>query len=199
MFNEEGEQNVTTVDIAHELDISPGNLYYHFKGKDSIIQSLFDDFEQDMNELCCAKAVRRLNIRDQWFYIYVIFEQIHRYRFLYLNLTDILQRLPNIEKRFKRLITLKQNSVLSITKVLSRHKLIRASEYEQQRLAETVTMTLIYWFPYQLLSKQTQLTETLIHTGVNQIMSLFGPYLDGNQKEFYHACQELYEYLVQPK
>ena len=34
LFNSQGEQNVTSVDIALELDISTGNLYYHYKNKE---------------------------------------------------------------------------------------------------------------------------------------------------------------------
>ena len=49
LFNTEGESDTTTIDIANELDISPGNLYYHFKGKDQIIAELFQQYELAMS------------------------------------------------------------------------------------------------------------------------------------------------------
>ena len=62
LFNEEGEQNVTPVDIANVLEISPGNLYYHFKGKDPIIHQLFLDFEEEFRMVLHAPIDKPLEL-----------------------------------------------------------------------------------------------------------------------------------------
>jgi len=60
LFNEEGEANTTTIDIANELDISPGNLYYHFKGKDQIIDELFQQYELALGSTLAAPIEKPL-------------------------------------------------------------------------------------------------------------------------------------------
>ncbi len=45
LFNQQGERSVSTNHIAAHMDISPGNLYYHFPNKQAIIAVLFAEYE----------------------------------------------------------------------------------------------------------------------------------------------------------
>jgi AcrR family transcriptional regulator len=75
LFNRFGEPNVSTTLISAELNISPGNLYYHYPAKDELINSLFDRFERALNELLHAADDVR-NVEDAWFFMHSLFELI---------------------------------------------------------------------------------------------------------------------------
>ena len=77
LFNDEGEPNVTTVDIAAEMDISPGNLYYHFKGKEAIIEQLYLAMEKDLKDILKTQVTNEINDANGWSSLYVVVWQMH--------------------------------------------------------------------------------------------------------------------------
>ena len=64
MFNRFGEPNVSTTAISAELNISPGNLYYHFPAKDILVNTLFDRYAESLetwrtpgfSSTCCSNC-----------------------------------------------------------------------------------------------------------------------------------------------
>jgi len=58
LFNQFGEPNVTTTVISDEMNISPGNLYYHFRNKDEIIEEIFRAFEREIEDTLAAPEKR---------------------------------------------------------------------------------------------------------------------------------------------
>ena len=51
LFNQKGEPNVSTMEVANEMGISPGNLYYHFHGKEPLVIGLFERFQGELAPL----------------------------------------------------------------------------------------------------------------------------------------------------
>ncbi len=193
LFNLEGEQNVTTVDIANEMDISPGNLYYHFRGKESIIDSLYHDYENNLNSLLHQSLDRDWDLEQLWLFIYVIFEEIFKFRFFYLNSSELILRYPDIERRFRRLIKNKVLTIETLCKTFLDEKALADDFWDSKLLAENISLCLMYWFPYQYLLNPKKESSMLIHRGVYNILSLLVPYTGKNQQAFLLDVQSLYQ------
>ena len=92
LFNRFGVPRVTTADIAEEMNISPGNLYYHFRNKDEIVNELFGAFEDRLEALLPASGGGIAGVEDLWLFLHLLFEAMWDHRFLYRDLDEILFR-----------------------------------------------------------------------------------------------------------
>ncbi len=196
LFNLEGEPNTTTVDIANELDISPGNLYYHFKGKDVIIGELFNQFEQDLKEILSAPIEKPLSLEDNWYYLYVVFEEIYNFRFFYRNLTDLLERYPDIRKRFARLLRMKRDTLRAVWTALTRESEIETYEHEVDAAVENMLLVLNFWLNFDEMVNGEREPALVIHQGVYQLMVCIAPYLGAQQLAFYQQVQDIHQAIT---
>ncbi len=196
LFNDEGEPNVTTVDIANELDISPGNLYYHFKGKEALIEALYEHFDAQMSEFLHAPVESALSLEDNWYYLYVLFEEIYQFRFFYRNLSDLLQRYPALRKRFRRLLELKRRTARTIAEDMASQGVLEIAPEALDRLSDSITMTLTYFMTYEDLLYGGLPGPVVMHKGVYQVMTQVAPYFGEQHQAFLGASQDLYETLL---
>lgn len=193
LFNEEGETHVTTVDVANSLDISPGNLYYHFKGKEVIILALFQRHEASFSELLQAPLSQQLKIEDAWYYLYLIFEEIYQYRFLYQDISQLLLHYPPLNKRFRSLIQQQFRTANSLIRQLCKVDIIDIDPLAQGTLVHSVVMTVTFWLTFDQLKGGNQGAQQIIHQGVFQILSLLMPYLSPQATELRERCIQYYQ------
>ncbi len=197
LFNEEGEPNVTTVDIAAELDISPGNLYYHFKGKASIILTLYESFESELVEILNA-PVTDLQGDDSWIYMYVLFERIYQFRFFYQNQHDILRRVPELQPRFRRLLNRKFKTVIALLSHLCEQAVVEMSDEQMGVTAENIVLLLTHWLNY-LQVRVGEIEESImLHRGVFQLISMITPFLRPEHSDVRQRFTEIYLSRVEP-
>src|SRR5262245_49163997 len=114
LFNRLGEPNVTTGDIAHEMNISPGNLYYHFRNKGEIVGELWAAYEARIEPLLTVPVNRRIDVEDLWLLLHLLFEQMWAYRFIYRDLDDLASRSRRIGSRIGALLRRSESTVIEL-------------------------------------------------------------------------------------
>jgi len=202
LFNEQGEANTTTLDIATTLDISPGNLYYHFKGKDQIIAELFQQYEVALGGTLTAPlesplGVDRSEVENNWYFLYVVLEEMYQYRFFYHNLDDILRRYRSVRRGFRRLLQLKRAALFAICQTLLEQAVIDARDQQVLGLVDNMTLNLTFWFNYEALLHQGRERQVIIHQGVLQLLTMIAPYLGGEELDFYRDCERIFQTMLE--
>ena len=183
LFNERGEANVTTGTIAAALDMSPGNLYYHFRNKDQIVERLFARFAErvDVDPPPVAGATRA--IEDLWLYLHLMLEAIWEFRFLYRNLDDLLARNRRLRDPFNRILDRKRDMVEALCAGLARIGAMRASAEEVRAIAVNVLVVSTYWLNFQAVRRGSdEVSAQDLGQGAYQVLALVSPYLRGEAR-----------------
>lgn len=176
MFNAQGEPNVTTNHIADELEISPGNLYYHFRNKDDIIEQLFARFDARMDDALAAPNGRLPGLEDIWLQLHLVFECIWDYRFLYRDLVEILSRNRRLRVRFARILKRADDSAHQVMRGLSQAGVMRASVAELDAAATNILVLATFWLNYASVRGDKD-EQIAIRAGIVQVMMLLAPFL----------------------
>lgn len=177
LFNNEGESQVSSVDIASVMGISPGNLYYHYKGKDEIITALFEDFDDEIRMVLKAPVNAPLSLPDNWVYLYIIFEEIFDFRFFYKNLSELIARNPELRARFARLLALKEQTAYALLNTLREAGHLEFEEGEASALSQRLAQHFTFWLQYHDLRYNTASPKSLIDQGVFSALVMIIPYL----------------------
>jgi AcrR family transcriptional regulator len=185
LFNRLGEPHVTTADIADEMNISPGNLYYHFRNKDDIIGELYGALERSVAPLLAGPSERTANVEDLWLFLHLLFERMWQYRFFYRDLDEITSRSPKLAARFAELTRQGQSAVMELCRGLRAAGAMDASDDAIGTLSTNVVMITTYWMSFQRLIRAVVPAVDGDPAGMRfehaaaQVLALLAPYLHG--------------------
>jgi AcrR family transcriptional regulator len=187
LFNRFGEPNVSTTAISAELNISPGNLYYHYPAKDELINALVDRYERALAELLgAAEQVR--DVEDAWLFVHMLFELIWNYRFLYRDLNDLLSKNRRLEMHFQAALKDQARAVQSLLDGLARGQAMAVAPPESEAVSNAMVVVLTYWLSYEYVRDPRHALEpesaaAALNRGAFHVLSLLLPYLEPAARE----------------
>ena len=186
LFNRFGEPNVSTTLISSELNISPGNLYYHYPAKDELVNALFSRYATALNELLAAAPGVR-DIEDAWFFMHTLFELIWEYRFLYRDLNDLLSKNRRLETEIKDSLLHKTSAFRSVLDGLTHAQVLNMNATEREVTATHMLVILTWWLSYEYVrdprhAMEPQSEEQSLLRGARHVLGLLLPYANDMHK-----------------
>ena len=148
LFNELGEKNVSTNHIADEAEISPGNLYYHFRSKDDITLELFKRYLLLVQPTLEPEEYAAQEAEDLWLRLHLIFEAMGRFRFLFRDLSDLYSRIKNMRRALNGLMVMQRNTLLALFSGLKTNGVMQISDHDAEVLADNILLAMTYWIPF---------------------------------------------------
>ncbi len=181
LFNRFGEPNVSTTLISSELNISPGNLYYHFPSKDALVNHLFDEYETAMLDLLEA-ATDVHDVEDAWFFLHSLFEQVWNHRFLYRDLNNLLSGNRHLETHFLAVLERQTQAFRQLLESLAAADLMRIDPDSVETLSTSMSVMVTYWLSYEYVRNPRQALEPAsaglaLSRGAKHVLALLTPYM----------------------
>lgn len=181
LFNQNGVVAVTTNHIAQALDISPGNLYFHFRNKEEIIQELFDNMCEAVYKVWetqdSGKIPPPLELVEN------VFEVIWQYRFLYRESYHLRKKDSVLNKKWRSYVLKTMRLILANYKqwVKSDVMVPLKDPKEVQMISDLVLITSISLFQF-FESPEQPASKKHLKLGTQHIARLLRPYHSEHMK-----------------
>jgi AcrR family transcriptional regulator len=101
LFNEHGVPRTTINDIADEIDISPGNLHYHFRKKEDIVDALTAEFQADARKVLHPPESDNLALDDFWWFLHQLLELKGAYGFMLTDTEVLADDYPKVARALR--------------------------------------------------------------------------------------------------
>lgn len=178
LFNERGEPNVSTLEIANELGISPGNLYYHFHGKEPLTLALLEQFRAKLAPLLTPPDDVDLDAQDYWLFLHLIAEGMSAYRFLFQDLSNLSGRLPKLAVGMRQWLARLRQTLAGLLTRLKERRVLISEEKALQQLVEQIVLTLLFAQDYRRIVAQPADSRLVVY----HVMMLVAPHLQDDAR-----------------
>ena len=185
LFNTHGVPNITLRRIASEMFISQGNLNYHFKHREDIIEALFF---QLMETFEAEKSKLDTETMDFQFILESTrngMEALFKFRFLMIDFNQVMRENPKIHEHFKQLEEVRRTTYLYSFDLAIKAGIMRAPAFETEYIGlnERIRVFSDYWIASAEVYNEPQ--ETTVEKYHNLLVEMFFPYFTKEaQREF---------------
>lgn len=192
LFNEFGEPNTTTNDIADETDISPGNLHYHFRKKSDVVTALLAEFQADARKVLLAPEADRNSVDEFWGFLHVLLETLAAYRFLYRDAETLVVAYPPVGRALKGF----SKGLLATFKLhldaLRSSGVLQIDSGEASGISRNLGIVVLFSDRFDVISGQPSSADVSVLRIAHAALSILLPYATPQARPLLQAMAEQY-------
>ncbi len=194
MFQQFGHVKVSAVEIADELEMSPGNLYYHYHGKESLLAELFYEYEAAINKFLTVYNNTEHEFDDYWSFINIYVGLLQQYSFFYRDIKLLFMEDKRLKRRFFRLIKGHHAFFLTFLSSLNDQGHIKINNEQQEVLSSVLVLISTNSLDAQIADGDAAIQQS-VQQIVFRIITLIEPYFSLQSRERFLPIKTLFEQI----
>ena len=192
LFNQEGLAQVSTNRIAADLDISPGNLHYHFKRKEDLVAWLLRRFAESLRSFADAhRSIEALD--DVWVVVHLALEAIERYCFIVRDVDFLVREFPALVQPLRELTGQRIAAMQAVLEKLRSLGVIAASDEQLAALAMQTVLTNTAWHSFEnLLPAESRQRISGSRAAAYHLLVMISPYVSDESQSYLDYLRSRY-------
>lgn len=171
--------SVGTTQLAEHLNISPGNLYYHFRNREEILHELLTRLESDLEAHLSVTPDTDVSAKELARYLSGGGDILWRYRFFFSAPVELVLRDAQLSKRYREF---SGNGIRAVSAIIENVVKVAPSERtlqstERLYMAENMWVLWTSWPRFYEVSLGREAARDDIDRGQEHIALLLKPYL----------------------
>jgi AcrR family transcriptional regulator len=195
MFNAQGYKHVTIRMIAQELNISSGNLNYHFKKREDILDALYFEMVAVFDERVQQFTKNEINLVHIQKDVYLSMLRMVEYSFFWTDLYSLLQKNEQIKTHFIKVYDERVEAYNILFKKLIDKGILQEMTFEKQSqfLIESMINFSNSWL-YNSYVNDKKVDKKYINRQSYNLLAILFPYFTTlGKKEFEDIFSEYFD------
>ena len=192
LFNEAGVAKTTTNHIADELDISPGNLHYHFRTKADLVSAIVAEFDVDSRVAITPPGTTPVSIDDIWVFMHLLLERLSMYRFLFRDFETVTAEFPLVEPKLRRFVVSLAGNVALHLLNLEESGALKTTAGDRLILGRSIVVQMLFSERFDALTGIAVQDDNSTVRAAQSVLHLLRPYLTGNNADLVRTLLDDY-------
>ena len=190
LFNTKGLSQTTLRTIARKMGISQGNLNYHYKKREDIIEALYFQLVKKINESIPVSSPSDDILKTLFSMSNSVMQHLFEYRFFLLDFVQVMRAHNQIRKHFIKLTATREAQFMGFIRILVEQDLMRKEllPNEYKNLCNRIQILGDFWISSAQIFNR-KITHKLIYKYEEMINQSIYPYLTEKGRQVYHQIK----------